>query len=276
MTDTTKPQTDRAEPMNELAGWLRERRDNARHIADLRQGTDRNGWLEDAAYFDWAVKIVEASRRESEVRASSGKADGLPQLVMCPACFAECDPRQRPAAQAASAECISVEMMEEAARKVGFDPIPGRLILLAGVLNGMLAATPTGERPAAPAQAAVTDALRIADALERAAGINGSYHQQADWQRYTQREGARLLRLLAQASPAQPSGVDAMPTSWELSFGSDDEEEPGKWRVHRRHGSINDREWTLLAEAETPSAAIAKALRPDLSTALTGAAKETK
>ncbi len=35
---------------------------------------------------------------------------------------------------------ITPEMMTEAAKRVGFDPVPGRLTRLAGVLNAMLAA----------------------------------------------------------------------------------------------------------------------------------------
>lgn len=34
---------------------------------------------------------------------------------------------------------ITPEMMTEAAKRVGFDPVPGRLTRLAGVLNAMLA-----------------------------------------------------------------------------------------------------------------------------------------
>jgi hypothetical protein len=53
--------------------------------------------------------------------------------------------------------------------------------------------------------------------------------------------------------------LDTIPTSWELSFGADDEEEQPEWRVHRRHGSVNDREWTLIGTGPTPSAALAAA-----------------
>lgn len=59
---------------------------------------------------------------------------------------------------------------------------------------------------------------------------------------------------------AAVDALDAIPTNWELSFGNDDEEEKPEWRVHRRHGSVNDREWTLIGTGATPGAALAAAL----------------
>ena len=48
----------------------------------------------------------------------------------------------------------------------------------------------------------------------------------------------------------------------ELSWGEldNDPSEVG-WRVHRRGGGYNDREWTLVATGETPLKATAAALR---------------
>lgn len=45
----------------------------------------------------------------------------------------------------------------------------------------------------------------------------------------------------------------------ELSWGAEDEESDAFWRVHRRNGSVNDREWTLVAIGRTPAQAIANA-----------------
>lgn len=35
--------------------WLQERRDNALRISRLKQGADRDGWIEDACYFNAAI-----------------------------------------------------------------------------------------------------------------------------------------------------------------------------------------------------------------------------
>lgn len=50
--------------------------------------------------------------------------------------------------------------------------------------------------------------------------------------------------------------VNSMPTTWELSWGGDDEEAPCNWRVHDCSGSRNDREWKLIGEGATPADAI--------------------
>jgi hypothetical protein len=319
--------TDRAEPMQGLAEYLRRR---ALYLREESQGPDQRA--RSADQFEVWASDVEASR-------------------------------QRPAAQAASAECISVEMMEEAARKVGFDPIPGRLILLAGVLNGMLAATPTGERPAAPApdedlmdafevngltgsvngqlqdysrlaaapaqaSSALFDDLRAlleeaygfaamsprgreninaaldlidtirAEAAPAQAAATDDAHEQNLWIRellelarqwHATRDGTpskaeaysalwkhahnigphwRARALLAQASPAQPSGVDA------------------QWVEKARKLSEDLSQWAVAMSvmAGTPGFyekkegrdAAREALRTHLFTALTGAAKEVK
>jgi hypothetical protein len=46
----------------------------------------------------------------------------------------------------------------------------------------------------------------------------------------------------------------------ELSFGTDDEEELGEWRVHSVNGGYNDREWTLIGTGVTPTDALRQAL----------------
>ena len=45
----------------------------------------------------------------------------------------------------------------------------------------------------------------------------------------------------------------------ELSWGAEDEESDAFWRVHRRNGSVNDREWRPVAIGRTPAQAIANA-----------------
>lgn len=42
----------------------------------------------------------------------------------------------------------------------------------------------------------------------------------------------------------------------ELDWGCVDEDEDAVWRVHRRSGNKNDREWTLIGTGGTPLAAI--------------------
>lgn len=69
-------------------------------------------------------------------------------------------------------------------------------------------------------------------------------------------ENARLKAAPARA--VEPL-LENMPTNWELSWGSDDEERPGEWQVHARQGSRNDREWVFLGSGPTPSAAIERA-----------------
>jgi hypothetical protein len=54
--------------------------------------------------------------------------------------------------------------------------------------------------------------------------------------------------------------LDAIPTNFELSWGELDDPSECVWQVHSVNGGRNDREWTLLATAETPSEAIRLAM----------------
>ena len=42
-----------------LSEWLRERQHNALRIASTKRGSDRTGWMEDAAYFARAATSVD-------------------------------------------------------------------------------------------------------------------------------------------------------------------------------------------------------------------------
>lgn len=46
----------------QVADWLAERRNNAVRIAAEKRGADRNGWLEDAAYFAVAIRMILGSQ----------------------------------------------------------------------------------------------------------------------------------------------------------------------------------------------------------------------
>lgn len=56
--DAVRPAHDR--PAGDLAAWVRERLDNCQRIAATKEGSDRDGWLEDAAYFAAILDALEA------------------------------------------------------------------------------------------------------------------------------------------------------------------------------------------------------------------------
>lgn len=49
-----------------LIRWLEERRDNCLRLAQDKVGEDRLGWIEDANYFDQAIKCAEQYRGDRE------------------------------------------------------------------------------------------------------------------------------------------------------------------------------------------------------------------
>ena len=61
---------------HQLLDWLKEREANARAIAQRKVGEDRDGWLEDAAYFKAAASIVweSAAPRPAEPSAAEPAA----------------------------------------------------------------------------------------------------------------------------------------------------------------------------------------------------------
>lgn len=61
--------TDQAPPLSDVTAWLRERLDNCQRLAARKAGTDRAGWLEDAAYFTAALNAVSSLERCREALA---------------------------------------------------------------------------------------------------------------------------------------------------------------------------------------------------------------
>lgn len=57
-----------------LIDWLKERADNCRHHAELKP-QDRAGWLEGAAYFDFAIETVKNQPRENHPSAEAVKKE---------------------------------------------------------------------------------------------------------------------------------------------------------------------------------------------------------
>jgi hypothetical protein len=112
--------------------------------------------LEDArgAYEAWGVGTTKLDRALAAARSLQAASQAQPEALTVPA-------------------EITVEMMEKAARTVGFDPIPGRLIRLAGVLNAMLAAAPTQAQQ--PAQQSDEQIDALLDDLDEIAREHDSY-----------------------------------------------------------------------------------------------------
>ena len=76
---------------------------------------------------------------------------------------------------------------------------------------------------------------------------------------FVERHKADLRTLLAMSSKADD--VDRLPCNFELSWCEvDGDPSECAWHVHSVNGGRNDREWTTVAVADTPSQAISKAL----------------
>lgn len=42
-----------------LVQWLRDRRDNCVRLSKEKFGADRDGWIEDAEFFNWALQVAQ-------------------------------------------------------------------------------------------------------------------------------------------------------------------------------------------------------------------------
>ena len=83
----------------------------------------------------------------------------------------------------------------------------------------------------------------------------------AAWNKYSPSYNCYLLATVDRDAAAQEDDLSwfGQNVGLELSWGAEDEESDAFWRVHRRNGSVNDREWTLVAIGRTPAQAIANA-----------------
>jgi hypothetical protein len=52
--------------IEEVLGWLLDRKDNCERIAKTKTGADRAGWEQDAAYFLAAAKLIGDAYPENE------------------------------------------------------------------------------------------------------------------------------------------------------------------------------------------------------------------
>lgn len=61
--------------MTDLTAWVRERLDNCQRIAVTKEGSDRDGWLEDAAYFAAILDALEEKTGRLEAVAMLDDSD---------------------------------------------------------------------------------------------------------------------------------------------------------------------------------------------------------
>jgi hypothetical protein len=68
-------ETIRTNTTDVLLTWLNERAENCQRIAGDKIGADREGWLEDAAFFQSAIARIESDRAKIETLTRYAKHD---------------------------------------------------------------------------------------------------------------------------------------------------------------------------------------------------------
>lgn len=60
-----KEEYDAWELEQRLKSWVAERLANCERIARIKQGADKDGWLEDAGYFRQLLLVIDAKKRKA-------------------------------------------------------------------------------------------------------------------------------------------------------------------------------------------------------------------
>lgn len=105
------------------------------------------------------------------------------------------------------------------------------------------------------------DLLQTIVAERRKFGPIATHAQSAAWQINLALRGQGEPASVPQADMAVAIKALEGHRNLELSYSYGDEDEDGGWCVHQVNGGRNDREWTLIAKAETAADALTEALR---------------